>query len=433
MKVNKTLTTAGAVLLSITLMTSPMAGVVSAEGSNPTSNMVTATAFANVSFRDLKSSHWAYNAIQNAVSKGYFKGYSDGTFRPNNEVTREELATLLARVSTNEEKSGGSVPSDVRGRWSESAIQEAIAKGFINPSQYSAGLKPQQAASRVEMARWMIAGLGQKNPDFKQAVLDTKDTIVPVAEFHKGGLAKSDYGVVSVALGTGLINGFQDGSFGGNKTTTRAEVAALLLRYESVQEKDPASFNQLEQLREVGLTGSNVESMGAVYAENGYGKVITFDQIRGNEFPLKYNRGKAKLYNLIIVDQLNKDALYTKMFLGKGNTMEKSYGRDEFVVMLYKGLTPNIEMEMSDYINSWNQFFLGSPGYETGNEKSWGIPSLPLRQSWIQTKFFTVGKEKKYWALQRMTRVYDPDLRKSPIELRNIPIGDLRVRIKEGK
>lgn len=54
---------------------------------------------AVTSFKDVPTSHWAKASINEAVAKGYFKGYSDGTFKPGATVTRAEFAVLLARVA----------------------------------------------------------------------------------------------------------------------------------------------------------------------------------------------------------------------------------------------------------------------------------------------------------------------------------------------
>ncbi len=53
----------------------------------------------NVSFTDVSPNHWAYKAIEKLVSKYNFKlGYPDGTFKGNNNLTRYEVAALLAQV-----------------------------------------------------------------------------------------------------------------------------------------------------------------------------------------------------------------------------------------------------------------------------------------------------------------------------------------------
>jgi hypothetical protein len=41
---------------------------------------------------------WAQKAVAQAVHAGIIKGYADGTFRPNAEITRSEMAVMMANV-----------------------------------------------------------------------------------------------------------------------------------------------------------------------------------------------------------------------------------------------------------------------------------------------------------------------------------------------
>ena len=52
--------------------------------------------FAN-SFSDIED-HWAKNEIKSLTEKGLIEGYLDGTFRPNNDITRAEFMTLINRA-----------------------------------------------------------------------------------------------------------------------------------------------------------------------------------------------------------------------------------------------------------------------------------------------------------------------------------------------
>ena len=51
-------------------------------------------------FSDVPSSHWAYAAITSAAEKGWVNGYSDGTFRPENAITRAEVVKITNAVLT---------------------------------------------------------------------------------------------------------------------------------------------------------------------------------------------------------------------------------------------------------------------------------------------------------------------------------------------
>jgi hypothetical protein len=49
-------------------------------------------------FSDVDASHWALKYINSAAAKGWIEGYPDGTFRPENRITRAEVVTLVNRM-----------------------------------------------------------------------------------------------------------------------------------------------------------------------------------------------------------------------------------------------------------------------------------------------------------------------------------------------
>lgn len=49
-------------------------------------------------FSDVPSTHWAYSVISSAAEKGWVNGYSDGTFRPENSITRAEVVKITNAV-----------------------------------------------------------------------------------------------------------------------------------------------------------------------------------------------------------------------------------------------------------------------------------------------------------------------------------------------
>ena len=52
----------------------------------------------DTSFSDVESNKWYAEYIKFAVENKWINGYSDGTFRPNNSITRDEAAKILARA-----------------------------------------------------------------------------------------------------------------------------------------------------------------------------------------------------------------------------------------------------------------------------------------------------------------------------------------------
>jgi len=56
------------------------------------------TGMRNSSFTDVSSSEWYYGYIQTAVGYGIITGYGDGTYGPNDTITREQAMTMIARA-----------------------------------------------------------------------------------------------------------------------------------------------------------------------------------------------------------------------------------------------------------------------------------------------------------------------------------------------
>ena len=49
-------------------------------------------------FKDVPETHWAYKAIEEMAELGLIKGYEDGTFKPDEPITRAEVATIISRL-----------------------------------------------------------------------------------------------------------------------------------------------------------------------------------------------------------------------------------------------------------------------------------------------------------------------------------------------
>jgi murein DD-endopeptidase MepM/ murein hydrolase activator NlpD len=52
----------------------------------------------DMKFKDVPDTHWAAKAIEELSEKGIIKGYEDGTFKPEQSVTRAEVAVMISRA-----------------------------------------------------------------------------------------------------------------------------------------------------------------------------------------------------------------------------------------------------------------------------------------------------------------------------------------------
>lgn len=121
-------------------------------------------AAAAVSFSDLKPTHWAYSFIDQLIGRGIIAGYKDGTFKPESYVTRAEFAKLVVLainipVSDATSSSFSDVAAD---HWALRYIEAAKNGGIING--YAGGtFRPENKVTRAEIAKMVLAAINLKS------------------------------------------------------------------------------------------------------------------------------------------------------------------------------------------------------------------------------------------------------------------------------
>jgi len=115
-------------------------------------------------YSDVSSGSWYNNAISTLSNAGILKGYTDGTFRPNAPVTRAELATMVSRFG-NLQSNGGISFTDVSSdHWAYIYILNAASQGWV--TGYPDGtFKPDQSISRAETVTLINRVLGRNKLD----------------------------------------------------------------------------------------------------------------------------------------------------------------------------------------------------------------------------------------------------------------------------
>jgi hypothetical protein len=104
---------------------------------------------AAIDFADTQG-HWAEKTLDTFVRLNLISGYEDGTFRPNSPITRAEFASILNRVFQIQGGSTSKVLKDIDGIWAKEDIENLVAAGVING--YTDGtFKPNQTITREEM------------------------------------------------------------------------------------------------------------------------------------------------------------------------------------------------------------------------------------------------------------------------------------------
>ena len=153
------------------------------------------------------------NFTVKAPEKAYVKGFPGGNFKPNQGVTRAEVSTILDQFIQGSQ--AYSLSGDVDGNaWYGKSMARlhglSILNGFSDGS-----LRPQKTLTRAELATIMarILNLKADNARFND--------VAPGAWYN---------GYVGAVQSAGIIQGYPDGSFGGEKTVTRAELVVIVNR-----------------------------------------------------------------------------------------------------------------------------------------------------------------------------------------------------------
>ena len=120
------------------------------------------------SFSDVHEDDWFNTAVSTMASLGMIKGYPDGTFGPNDPITRAEFAAIAARFDPSE-ISGVAAFTDIAGHWSEPEVSKAAANGWVN-GYTDNSFKPDQNITRAE-AMALVNRVLNRNPGSPENLL----------------------------------------------------------------------------------------------------------------------------------------------------------------------------------------------------------------------------------------------------------------------
>ena len=149
----------------------------------------------------------------------YVQGYPDGTVKPAGSITRAEVAAILFRLMDADSRSlYYSTASGFRdvdsAKWYNTYVATLNNAGVITDSR-TGYFRPNDAITRAELAA-MLAQFAEK-----------KSAAIYFSDISAGYWAAN---AIALTANLGWINGYPDGTFGPDKTVTRAELMAMVNR-----------------------------------------------------------------------------------------------------------------------------------------------------------------------------------------------------------
>ena len=177
------------------------------------------------SFRDVTSTHWAFDSVERAAELGLVTGYSDGTFRPDTPVTRAQFVLMLWRMCGKPAAAKAASFADASASWYQDALSWAVEKGYVN------GLSDTRFGPDAPITRQQAMAIlfrlngGQSGTEltltgiYEQTFADS----TTIASWAKDATWWAVYHE--------LVSGVGGSRIAPEANASRAQIAAILLRY----------------------------------------------------------------------------------------------------------------------------------------------------------------------------------------------------------
>jgi hypothetical protein len=171
---------------------------------------------AQTALSDLPDNHWAQKPIQALRDKAVIQGYPDGTFKPDQPITRAEFATLITKTFGYRPGAPTGI-KDITGHWALPAIKAVAAEKVMNP--FSDGsFRPENRLNRGQLATMAarVLHLGVKEEQFSDS-LPASFTDVPASHWA--------YRAIEIADKLELLPQSYQTNYRPEQAVTRAEAA----------------------------------------------------------------------------------------------------------------------------------------------------------------------------------------------------------------
>ncbi len=190
---------------------------------------------------DIKTTDWFYNSVNRLIEddRAIIVGYPDGSFRPQNKLTRDQFITMVVRAA-------GQEPGNADGYWAQNYIDTAIELGFLDTSDFT---DYTDQITREEMS--MIIMRAVEHLEGQQALNDLEQVLQVVSDSDDFTYKYKNYIMQTYKLG--IITGYTDDTFRPQGVLSRAEASAVLVRLIDPKERIEFDFDALYEKQHSGI------------------------------------------------------------------------------------------------------------------------------------------------------------------------------------
>lgn len=214
---------------------------------------------------DVPAGHYAASAIEACVSRGIVSGYADGSFKPDQPVTRAQFCVMLARaffpepLAANEAAAAGKP-------WYWAALktlseQRADNHCVLDDSGVSQIESAWDKTAAAPMTRFNMAGILYHLLMYRGFDVTVEEQDAVLAQFADCEVHDHQWMCVAWAVSKGIISGYADGCFHGKQTVNRAQACAVIDRTAQVihyASDRPTAIQTTGQKVDSGVTSKGV-------------------------------------------------------------------------------------------------------------------------------------------------------------------------------
>ena len=113
-------------------------------------------------YTDVVKEAWYNNEVSTLSNAKIVKGYPEGDFRPDGDITRAEFASMTARFLSDKVKAPEGKLNDISGHWAEEDINKLVSAGIIQGYE-DGSFKPEQSITRAESSK-IVNGILERTP-----------------------------------------------------------------------------------------------------------------------------------------------------------------------------------------------------------------------------------------------------------------------------
>ena len=177
-------------------------------------------------FTDIRLADWYYEAVSYVYFNGLMEGVTDTEFAPNAATSRAMVVQILYRMSGSPSVSGSAGFTDVAsGAWYATAVNWAADRGIVE-GRTASTFDPNAAVTREELATMLY-----RYARFKGYNVSVGENTNILSYNDVNQVSDYAYSAMQWACGTGIIDGTSSGYLTPQGGATRAQLAAMLMRF----------------------------------------------------------------------------------------------------------------------------------------------------------------------------------------------------------